>query len=225
MLKIIAFIFGYAILGFTCYVTMVDVATWNTVHYHLWVIAFVCYTILFGTFLFSAYIAKVVDEKIATWIFDWPTRIFLVFALGVSATLGFFIENINLCYIVDASAVFIYFLALILKSGTTKHIQTVQATQRQNRALIDELRRVSISLNIVVNNMPDEFAMQKKQVESIKEELRYLNPSSNTEALRLEESLLKQLQELKNECIAGQEILPGRLTLINACIAERKNIY
>ncbi len=225
MLRKIAFILGYAILGFTCYVMMADVAEWKTPHYHLWIIVFVSYSILFGTLLFSKIIAKSVDNKIPTWIFDWPARCALVAMLAVSAGLGFFVDNFNICYIVDASAVFIYLLALILTSGTAKHITQVQTAQEQNRVLIDEVRKASLSLNIVVQNMPDEFAMQKKQIEVIKEELRYLVPSSNKEALRLEESILKQLQELKNECISGQGILPERIPLISACIAERKNIY
>ena len=225
MLRIIAFILGYAILGFTCYVTMADVAEWKTAHYHLWIIVFVNYSILFGTLLFSKFITKSVDNKIPTWLFDWPARCVLVAILAMSAGLGFFVDNFNICYIVDASAVFIYLLALILTSGTAKHITKVQATQEQNRVLIDEVRKASLSLNIVAQNMPDEFAMQKKQIETIKEELRYLSPSSNKDALRLEESILKQLQELQNECASGQGILPGRISLISACIAERKNIY
>lgn len=225
MLRIIAFILGYAILGFTCYVTMAGVDEWKTPHYHLWIIVFVNYSILFGTLLFSKFIAKSIDNKIPTWIFDWPARCVLAVVLAMSAGLGFFVDNFNICYIVDASAVFIYLLALIVSTGTAKHIVNVQTTQKQNRVLIDEVRKASLSLNIVAQNMPDEFAMQKKQIEAIKEELRYLSPSSNEDALRLEESILKQLQDLKNDCASGQGILPGRISLISACIAERKNIY
>ena len=225
MLRIVAFILGYAILAFTCYVTIDGVAEWKTPHYHLWVIVFVNYSILFGTLLFSKLITKSVDNRIPTWIFDWPARCGLVAVLMISAGLGFYVNNFNICYIVDASAVFIYLLALILTTGTAKHITKVQAAQEQNRILIDEVRKASLSLNIVAQNMPDEFAVQKKQIEAIKEELRYLSPSSNKDALRLEESILKQLQELKNDCVSGQGILPGRISLISACIAERKNIY
>ena len=144
MLRIIAFILGYAILGFTCYVTMADVAEWKTAHYHLWIIVFVNYSILFGTLLFSKFITKSVDNKIPTWLFDWPARCVLVAILAMSAGLGFFVDDFNICYIVDASAVFIYLLALILTSGTAKHITKVQATQEQNRVLIDEVRKASL---------------------------------------------------------------------------------
>lgn len=225
MLSIITFIAGYVILGFTCYVSMANVTEWKNVHYHLWIIVAVCYAILFGTLLFSKFITKSVDNRIATWLFDWPARCLVVAILGASAVLGFFIDNFNICLIVDGLAVFIYLLALILASGTTKHIEKVQITETHQRALIDEVRKASLSLNIVAQGMPDEFAMQKKQIEAIKEELRYLSPSSNEEAHRLEESILKQLQDLKNDCISGKGILPGRIPLINACIAERKNIY
>ena len=225
MLRIIAFILGCAILGFTCYVTMADVAEWKTAHYHLWIIVFVNYTIFFGTFLFSTFITNSVDNKIPTWIFDWPARCILVVVLAISAGLGFFVDNFNVCSIVDASAAFIFLLTLILSTGTAKHIERVQTTQKQNRVLIDEVRKASLSLNIVAQNMPDEFAMQKKQIEAIKDELRYLSPSSNEGASRLEESILKQLQDLKNDCASGHGILPGRISLISACIAERKNIH
>ena len=225
MLSIITFIAGYAILGFTCYVSMANVEEWKNVHYHLWAIVAVSYAILFGTLLFSKFIAKSVDNKIATWVLDWPARCLVVAVLAASAGLAFYIDNFNICLIIDGVAVFIYLLALILTTRTTKHIENVQATEDQKRVLIDEVRKASLSLNIVAQSLPDEFAPQKKQIEAIKEELRYLSPSSNGEALRLEESILKQLQDLKNDCISGQGILPGRISLINACIAERKNIY
>jgi len=225
MLGMIAFIAGYALLGFTCYVTMADVAEWNVAHYHLWIVAAVCYTIFFGTLLFSKFLTKSVDGQIGTWAFDWPARILLVIILGASAGLGFFVENFNICYIVDGVGVFVFLLALVLSSRTTKHIQIVQQVQVRNRVLIDEVRKASLSLNILAQGLPDEFAAQKKQIESIKEELRYLSPSPNEEAHRLEESILKQLEDMKNDCVSGQGILPQRISLINVCIAERKNIY
>ncbi len=225
MIGIITFVFGYFLLGFVCYVTMANVPEWTAVHYHLWFIVAICYTILSGTLLFSKFIAKNVDKRIATWLFDWPARSLLVAMLGISAGLGFYVENINACYILDAASVFIYMLALVLTRGTTKHIQNVQKEENQKRVLIDEVRKASLSLGIVAQNLPDEFSAQKKQIEAIKDDLRHLSPSSNSEAISLEESILKQLQEIKNDCISGQGILPQRISLINACIAERKNIY
>lgn len=225
MIGIITFIFGYFLLGFVCYVTMANVPEWTAVHYHLWFIMAICYTILSGTLLFSKFIAKNVDKRIATWLFDWPVRSLLVTMLGISAGLGFYVENINSCYILDAASVFIYLLALVLTRGTTNHIQNVQKEENQKRVLIDEVRKASLSLGIVAQNLPDEFSAQKKQIEAIKDDLRHLSPSSNSEAISLEESILKQLQEIKNDCISGQGILPQRISLINVCIAERKNIY
>lgn len=225
MIGIITFIFGYALLGFICYVTMANVPEWGAVHYHLWIVVAICYAILFGTLLFSKFITKSVDNRIATWIFDWQARLALVVVLGVSAGLGFFVKNMNFCYILDALAVFLYLLALVLTTRTTSHIQNVQKVENQKRVLIDEIRKASLSLGIVAQNLPDEFSAQKKQIEAIKDDLRHLSPSSNSEAISLEESILKQLQEIKNDCISGQGILPQRISLINACIAERKNIY
>jgi len=225
MIGIITFIFGYFLLGFVCYVTMANVPEWTAVHYHLWFIVAICYTILSGTLLFSKFIAKNVDKRIATWLFDWPVRSLLVAMLGISAGLGFYVENINACYILDAASVFIYLLALVLTRGTTNHIQNVQKEENQKRVLIDEVRKASLSLSVVAQSMPDEFAEQKKRIETIKDDLRHLSPSSNAEALRLEESILKQLQEIKNDCVSGQGVLPQRFPLIQACIAERKNIY
>lgn len=225
MLRIITFIAGFVILGFTCYVTMADVAEWKNVHYHLWIIIGVCYAILFGTLLFSKFISKPVDNSIATWLFDWPARCLVIVMLAASAVMAFYISNFNICLIVDGLAVFLYLVAMILTTGTKKHIEKVQTVEIQKRVTIDDVRKASLTLNIVAQGMPDEFATQKKQIEMIKEELRYLSPSSNEEARRLEESILKQLQDIKNDCISGQGILPGRISLINACIAERKNIY
>lgn len=225
MMGIIAFIAGYALLGFTCYVTMNNVPEWTVVHYHLWIIVAICYAVIFGSLLFSKFITKSVDERIGTWFFDWPARCLFVIILAVSAGLGFYIDNFNICYIIDGVAVFLYMLALVCSTKTTKHILTVQQVEVKNRVLIDEVRKASLSLSIVTQSLPDEFAIQKKRVEAIKEELRYLSPSSNQDAHRIEESILKQLLELKDDCIAGRGILPQRIALLNACIAERKTIY
>lgn len=225
MVGIIAFVVGYALLGFLCYITMTGVSEWNVAHYHLWPVAVVCYTIVFGSLLFSKFITKSVDNSVGTWIFDWPARIILVVMLSASAALGFFVENINYCYFIDGAGLFIYLVALVCSTRTAKHIEKVQVVEVQNRALIDEVRKASLSLNIVAQNMPDEFAQQKKMIEAIKEELRYLSPSSSQDAHRIEESILKQLENLKNDCVSGQGILTQRIALINACIAERKNIY
>lgn len=225
MIKVVAFIAGYVILGLICYITMADVSEWKNAHYHLWIIVAINYAILFGTLLFSEFITKSTDSKLATWLFDWPARCIMVAILTVSAGLAFYIDNFMVCITMDVFAIFIYLLALVLTFGTKKHIENVQKTETNNRILIDEVRKASLSLNIVAQNMPDEFATQKKQIESIKEELRYLCPSSNADAHKLEESILKQLEDLKNDCMSGQGILPGRISLINACIAERKNIY
>ena len=224
MIGIIAFILGYVLLGFTCYITMADVQVWTVAHYHLWIIVFFDYTILFATLLFSRLLSSTVESQFGKWIFDWPARILLAAILAISASLGFYIENFNICYLVDGLGVFIYLLALVCSTRTTAHIQHVQVKEAQNRVLIDEVRKASLALNIVAQSMPDEFSTQKKQIESIKEELRYLSPSSSQDAHRIEESILKQLQDLKNDCLGNPGILTQRIALLNACIAERKII-
>ena len=225
MVGIIAFVLGYVLVGFTCYVTMADVEKWLPVHYHLWIIIVASYTIFFVTLLFCKFVKRSVQNSIATWLFDWPARLLLVLILLASALSAFHVEDIRVCYIIDGAAVFIYLLSLLVSIRTQKHIENVQKVVGQQRVLIDEVRKASLSLCVVAKSLPPEYTGVLQHIEGIKEELRYLSPSANPDASRIEESILKQLQDLKNECLAGQAIIPQRLSLIEACIAERKNIY
>ena len=227
MVNYIAFVFGYIVLALIGYITMKDVPIWDKAHYHLWIILVFSYTFFWGSILFLKFIRSAIDKYVPVWLFDWNSRIPLVLLLLASSIVSFFdfgwkIENFDISLIIDGVAIFAYLLCLCLAINTSKHIDHVQLRESNMRAAIEKIQKIANQLTIIASNVSD---AEHKDLELIKNELRYLSPSPKPEAVEIENTLLKLMLEIQQDCKAGNNVVGTKLVLVKTLLAERKVIY
>jgi hypothetical protein len=160
------------------------------------------------------------------WFF---TYIYIVLAIGAMVIFNsvkpiHFINQI----IIHAVLFFILLLGLFLAFSSSDKVREVYFEEKQNRDRIDEMKRATKELQLrldAMNNIPTEII---SRINELQENLRYLSPSNNNDAIVLETKFLDEIKSL-HSCFSDSPInMEAVIINIKNCertFKERKKVF
>ena len=112
--------------------------------------------------------------------------------------------------------------------SSSDKVSEVYFEEKQNRDRIDEMKKVTKELQLkldAMNNIPIEII---NRINELQENLRYLSPSNNSDALVLESKFVEEIRMLNN-CFSDNplniEIVISNIKNCERTYKERKQIF
>ena len=126
--------------------------------------------------------------------------------------------------------VLIGFGLFILFSGAlVKHVSDVAESEMKKTAVLDELKSKAESLSALVNADPGASVETKQTIKKIAQDIRYLSPSDNPQAIACEGEMLSTIEMLMNTNMVSDASraagLSDALSALKRTCLQRKNIY
>lgn len=123
---------------------------------------------------------------------------------------------------------FLLLLGLFMAFSSSEKVREVYIEEKQNRDRIDEMRKVTKELQLkldAMNNIPPEIITR---INELHENLRYLSPSNNSDALVLESKFVEEVRILSN-CFSNDpfnmEIVISNIKNCERTYKERKQVF
>ena len=123
---------------------------------------------------------------------------------------------------------FVVLLGLFLAFSSSDKVREVYYEEKQNRHRIDEMKRATKELQLkldAMNNIPTEII---SRLNELQENLRYLSPSNNNEALVLESKFIEEVRILSN-CFSKEplnmEVVISNIKNCERTYKERKQVF
>lgn len=126
---------------------------------------------------------------------------------------------------------FVFLIYIYFACATDSHIASVNKMEKVKRSGVDELRTKTEKLKIRSEILPSDYEDIKAKISKLSDDMRYLSPSDNDEAIRLENELISRIDGLIQDPIfvstdnIGMEATQKRIVEIELLIKERKAIY
>jgi hypothetical protein len=125
-------------------------------------------------------------------------------------------------------ALFLFFVGLMFAFSSSEKVEEIYHEEKQNRASIDQVRSAMKKLQRTVANVQMEQVFVQ-QINQLDEDLRYISPSNNTEAIELDQLLNQGIMDLdiylKSESSFDYTQIRGIIHNCEITIKERKNVY
>lgn len=123
-------------------------------------------------------------------------------------------------YVVLELAAIIVFVGYILFSYTAaSHTHEVQSMEEQKKGTLNLLKQKAVELQMIVDRSESDDKV-KSNVKKLAENIRFLSPSDNPEARRLEDALIEKIVMLDLNNIAASD-----LKELDFLYRQRKSIY
>lgn len=123
---------------------------------------------------------------------------------------------------------FVVLLGLFLAFSSSDKVREVYFEEKQNRDRIDEMKKATKELQLkldAMNNIPPEII---SRINELQENLRYLSPSNNNEALVLESKFVEEVNKLSN-CFSdnplNMEVVISNIKNCERTYKERKQVF
>jgi hypothetical protein len=123
---------------------------------------------------------------------------------------------------------FVVLLGLFLAFSSSDKVREIYFEEKTNRDRIDEMKKATKELQLkldAMNNIPTEII---SRLNELQENLRYLSPSNNNEALVLEGKFIEEVRILSN-CFSKEplnmEIVISNIKNCERTYKERKQIF
>lgn len=123
---------------------------------------------------------------------------------------------------------FLLLLGLFMAFSSSEKVREVYIEEKQNRDRIDEMRKVTKELQLkldAMNNIPPEIITR---INELHENLRYLSPSNNSDAILLEEKFVEEVRVL-SDCFSddslNMEIVIYNIKNCERTLDERKQFF
>lgn len=130
--------------------------------------------------------------------------------------------------LIHGALFFIVLLGLFLAFSSSDKVREVYNEEKQNRDRIDEMKRATKELQLkldAMNNIPTEIITR---INELQENLRYLSPSNNNDAVVLETKFLDNVKSL-HYCFSDSTInMEAVISNIKNCertYKERKQVF
>lgn len=156
---------------------------------------------------------------------------FLIASVGLVSTLFRVPIKLQYAILYHLFIIFVFVIYIYFACATDSHIARVNRMEKAKRSGVDELRAKAERLNIKSGNLPNGYEDIKTKIQKISDDMRYLSPSNNAEAIRLEDELISKINGLSlNPIFAGSEniehdTVQNEIAEIELLIRERKAIY
>jgi hypothetical protein len=159
---------------------------------------------------------------------------FTVAIYGVAAIAVMLLSNLafHLLFstqlIIHAILLFMLFLGIWITKHTADKVQDVYLQETQNRSRITEMKTEMRNLKDVINNtvgLPEYFT---KRMDSLDENLRFISPAGNAEAIEMESAFIETLREIKfaiSDFSMNEERIESNLTKAERIYQNRKSVY
>ena len=160
------------------------------------------------------------------WFF---TFFYLIIAIGVMIIFNS-VKPIHYTnqIIIHGILFFLLLLGLFMAFSSSDKVREVYFEEKQNRDRIDEMKKVTKELQLkldAMNNIPIEII---NRINELQENLRYLSPSNNSDALVLESKFVEEIRMLSN-CFSDNplniEIVISNIKNCERTYKERKQIF
>jgi hypothetical protein len=194
-------------------------------------VASIAYFLLFFDFIFPWVNLKDKSQKQIgsiglRWVFVF---FYLVSVIGtfIFFNLIFPVSFFNLV-LIHALLLFMLMIGLLLAFSSSDKVNEVYEEQKQNRARIDEMKRELKELQIKLDNLknvPDEIITR---INELNDNLRYLSPSNNDEALFLENKFVTEVRTLSScfsDSTLNLELILKNIKNCERIFKERKNVF
>lgn len=195
------------------------------------VISSIIYSLVFVDFIFPWVNLKDKAQKHIgsiglRWFF---TYLYLAIAIGAMVIFNtvkpiHFINQI----IIHGVLFFVVLLGLFLAFSSSDKDKEVYFDEKQNRYRIDEMKRATKELQLkfdAMNNIPTDII---SRVNELQENLRYLSPSNNNDAIVLETKFLDDLKSL-HYCLSdspiNMEVVISNIKNCERAYKERKQLF
>lgn len=123
---------------------------------------------------------------------------------------------------------FLLLLGLFMAFSSSDKVREVYIEEKQNRDRIDEMKKATKELQLkldAMNNIPPEII---SRINELQENLRYLSPSNNSDALVLESKFVEELRILSN-CFSdnslNMEVVISNIKNCERTYKERKQVF
>lgn len=195
------------------------------------VITSIIYSLLFLDILipwvdFSDKSQKTIGSLGVRWFF---TLLYIIvalvamFMLNSTKPVSFYTQAI-----IQGIIFFFLLLGLLMAFSSSDKVKAVYAEEQNNRGRIDEMKKATKELQnklAMLNNIPTDII---SRVNDIQENLRFLSPSNNVEAIDLEDKFVNQIYVLSN-CFTVESLdVDDVFSKIKNCeltYKERKQIF
>lgn len=123
---------------------------------------------------------------------------------------------------------FLLLLGLFMAFSSSEKVREVYIEEKQNRDRIDEMRKVTKELQLkldAMNNIPPEIIIS---INELQENLRYLSPSNNSDAILLEEKFVEEVRVLSDcfsDDLLNMEIVIYNIKNCERTLDERKQFF
>lgn len=160
------------------------------------------------------------------WFF---TFFYLILAIGVMVIFNT-VKPIHFTnqIIIHGILFFLLLLGLFMAFSSSDKVREVYIEEKQNRDRIDEMKKATKELQLkldAMNNIPPEII---SRINELQENLRYLSPSNNNEALVLESKFVEEVKKLSN-CFSdnplNMEVVISNIKNCERTYKERKQVF
>lgn len=160
------------------------------------------------------------------WVF---TFFYLILAIGVMVFFNT-VKPIDFTnqVIIHGVLFFLLLLGLFMAFSSSDKVREVCFEEKQNRNRIDEMKKVTKELQLkldAMNNIPIEII---NRINELQENLRYLSPSNNSDALVLENKFVEEVRILSN-CFSNDplniELVISNLKKCESTYKECKQVF
>jgi len=107
-------------------------------------------------------------------------------------------QQITLQIIVHSGLFFFLLLGLSMAVSASGKVQEIYVEEKKNRDHIDEMKKITKEVQLKfdqMTNIPDDII---SKINELQENLRYISPSNNIEAIELEENYVNQMRLVSN---------------------------
>lgn len=123
---------------------------------------------------------------------------------------------------------FFLLLGYFMAFSSSDRVLEVYVDEKQNRDRIDEMKKATKKVQLKIDEMKNIPADIIDKLNDLQENLRFISPCSNTDAIELEEKYIKELRAL-NGCFfdipLNLEKINDNIQICNRTLKERKQVF
>lgn len=191
---------------------------------------YMAYCVFFAPLLFNTLHWNSFAEHTPIVVLSW---LLMKAFVAISLILGVLVYSekikIPVACIIEGVVLFIALLFIFVGLCGTDHIQKVAVKEEQLLSKIKTIRAKMQQLSLQASTLGDSYNLQKKSLEKITEDLRYLSPVSTSEAIALEnkilsaiDSITNAIQNLSNNSSSSNVTLQSCINNLDFSIKQRK---
>lgn len=230
IIKIVIFLLGFIVIALAA-VLLKDLIMAKT---GVYIFSFITVELLYAAAMFPIILGRFYAKNthmIASGMVYYKGMI--IYAVISVADIVFALRSIKLtlAITIELAALFVFLVYIFLARIASDNIIDVEESEDVKKALISELRSKAQMLSSFDDDLGNMSSDMVKAIKKIDEDMRYLSPSSSSEAQELESQMLTVIDSiLSSGCFraggnGSYELLEAKLKEFDLLYKQRKNIY